>query len=67
MLLVNTPLQPPLAVAEANHVEKAAFTADCVWQAATVVFVGQVSSTGGTEATVNVAWQVVVVGAQVLV
>lgn len=30
LLLVNTPLQPPLAVAVANHVAKALFTAACV-------------------------------------
>jgi hypothetical protein len=66
LLFVKTPLQPPLALAVANHVAKAVFTAACVWQAAVVVFVGQVSTTGD-EATVNVAWQVVVSGAQLLV
>jgi hypothetical protein len=67
LLLVKPPLQPPLAVAVANQVAKAVFTAACVWQAAAVVFVGQVKTTGGAVGTVNVAWQVVVVGAQVLV
>ena len=47
LLLVKTPLQPPLAVAVANQVANAVFTAACVWQAATVVLVGQVSATGG--------------------
>jgi hypothetical protein len=67
LLFVNTPLQPPLADAEANQVAKAVFTAACVWHAAAVVLVGQVSTTVGGTATVNVAWQVVVVGAQSLV
>lgn len=47
MLLVKTPLQPPLPLAVANQVANAAFTAVCVWQAAVVVFTGQVSTTGG--------------------
>jgi hypothetical protein len=67
LLLVKTPLQPPLALTVANQVEKAIFTAACVWQAAAVVFVGQVKTTVGAAGTVNVAWQVVVSGAQVLV
>ena len=66
LLFVKTPLQPPLAVAVANQVAKAVFTAACVWQAVVVVFTGQVSTTG-EEATVKVAWQVVVNGAQLLV
>jgi hypothetical protein len=67
LLFVKTPLQPPLAEAVANQVAKAEFTAACVWQAAAVVFVGQVSTTVGGAATVKVAVQVVVVGAQELV
>ena len=67
LLFVKAPLQPPLALAVASQVAKAASTAACVWQAAAVVFVGQVSTTVGAAATVNVAWQVVVVGAQELV
>ena len=67
LLLVNAPLQPPLADAVANQVAKAVFTAACVWQAAAVVLVGQVSTTVGAAGTVKVAWQVVVVGAQSLV
>jgi hypothetical protein len=55
LLLVNTPLHPPVAVAVANHVAKAVFTDACVWQAAVVVFIGQVSTTVGAAATVNVA------------
>ena len=55
LLFVNTPLQPPVPLAVANQVEKAVFTAACVWQAAAVVFVGQVSTIGGTDETVKVA------------
>ena len=58
LLLVKTPLQPPLADAVANQVEKAELIAACDWQAAAVVFVGQVSTTVGAAATVNVAWKV---------
>jgi hypothetical protein len=67
LLFVKAPLQPPVPLAVASQVLKAAFTAAWVWQAATVVLVGQVSTTGGGAATVKVAWQVVVKGAQVLV
>ena len=67
LLLVSTPLQPPVLEAVANQVANAASTAACVWQAVTVVFTGQVNITGGGAVTVNVAWQVVVNGAQVLV
>ncbi len=66
LLLVKTPLHPPLAVALASHAANWAFTADCVWQAATVVLTGQLNTTGGGAATVKVAWQVVVKGAQLL-
>ena len=66
-LLVDTPLQPPLPEAVASQVAKAEFTAACVWQAAVVVLVGQVSTTVGAAGTVKVAWQVVVIGAQLLV
>ena len=67
LLLVNTPLQPPLADAVANQVENAALTDACVWQPATVVVVGQVRLTVGAAGTVKVAVQVVVVGSQSLV
>jgi hypothetical protein len=67
LLLVNAPPQPPLALAVANQVAKAALTAVCVWQAGVVVLTGQVSTTVGGAATVKLAWQVVVKGAQVLV
>ena len=67
MLLVKTPLQPPLPEAVANQVAKAVLTAACVWHAVVVVFTGQVSTMGGASKTVKVAWQVVVSGAQVLV
>jgi hypothetical protein len=55
LLFVKVPLQPPVPLAVANQVAKAAFTAACVWQAVVVVLVGQVSTTGGTEETVKVA------------
>ena len=67
LLLVSAPLQPPLALAVASQLAKAVFTAACVWQAVVVVLAGQVSTTVGAAGTVKVAWQVVVVGAQVLV
>lgn len=55
LLLVKTPLQPPVPLAVASQVLKAAFTAACVWQAAVVVFTGQVSTAGGVAETVKVA------------
>jgi hypothetical protein len=67
LLLVKTPLQPPVADADASHVAKDAFTAACDWQAVVVVLAGQFSTTFCGAATVKVAWQVVVSGAQVLV
>jgi hypothetical protein len=67
LLFVRTPLQPPLAEAVASQVAKAWSTCACVWQAAAVVLVGQVSTTVGAAATVKVAVQVVVNGAQLLV
>ena len=67
MLFDNAPLQPPVADAVANQVAKAVLIDACDWQAATAVFVGQVSTTVGAAGTVKVAWQVVVSGAQVLV
>ena len=57
LLLVKTPLQPPEAVAVASHVAKAASTADCVWQAAAVVFIGHVRVIEGGGETVKVAIQ----------
>ena len=67
LLLEKAPLQPPEALAVASQVAKAASTAACVWQEAAVVLVGQVSTTDGDAATVKVALQVVIRGAQVLV
>ena len=67
LLFVNTPLQPPLPDAVANHELKAEFTCACVKQAAVVVFTGHVNDTTGGAVTVNVAWQVVVNGAHMLV
>ena len=56
LLLVKTPLQPPLADAVANQLVKAAFTEPCVWQAATVVLVGQVNEGAGTTVMEPVAF-----------
>ena len=67
MLLVSTPLQPPLPVAVANHVANLALMAACVCPKASNWLVGQVSTTVGAAATEKVAIQVVVNGAQVLV
>jgi hypothetical protein len=53
LLLVSTPLHPPLAVAVANQVLNWVLMADCVCPAPMVVFVGQFSTTGG--GTVKVA------------
>lgn len=44
LLLVKTPLQAPEKLAVANHAANWALTAAWVWQAATVVLVGQVST-----------------------
>ena len=67
MLFVKIPLHPPLADAVANHALNAVFTCACVKQDAVLVFTGQVNVTVGGAGTVNVAWQVVVNGAHVLV
>jgi hypothetical protein len=61
------PLHPPVPDAVANHVLKAVFTCACVKQDDVVVFTGHVNDTVGGFGTVNVAWQVVVNGAQLLV
>jgi hypothetical protein len=55
LLLVKTPLQPPVALAEASQVANAELTAAWVRQAAVVVLEGQVSDTVGGAATVKVA------------
>jgi hypothetical protein len=55
LLLVKTPLHPPDADAVANHVAYAASTAACDWQAAVVIFTGQVNVTVGAAITVKVA------------
>lgn len=49
LLFDSIPSQPPLPIAVANQVEKALSTAVCVWQAATVVGVGQMRLTGRVE------------------
>jgi hypothetical protein len=66
LLLDNTTPHPPVVVAEASHAAYLASIAACVWQAASDWFVGAFK-TSGEFATVKVAWQVVVNGAQVLV
>jgi hypothetical protein len=55
LLFVKMPLQPPVPLAVANQVLNAALIAAWVWQAATVVLIGQVSTAGGVEETVKVA------------
>jgi hypothetical protein len=60
-------LQPPVPDAVANHALKAVFTCAWVKQAAVLVGTGHVNDIVGGEGTVNVAWQVEVNGAQVLV
>jgi hypothetical protein len=54
-LLEMAALQPPLKVAVANHAANLESMAACVWQAASVTLVGQVSVTAGAVVTVNVA------------
>jgi hypothetical protein len=61
-------LHPPLADAVANHALKALLTCACVKQADVLkLFGGHVNDITGGAGTVNVAWQVVVNGAHVLV
>jgi hypothetical protein len=69
LLFVSTPLQPPVTKALLlNHVLNAALTDACVWQALTMVVPTWILIFGvDGAATVNVAWQVVVNGAQELV
>lgn len=59
-LFERAALQPPLKVAEFNHVVYAASIAAWVWQAAWVLLEGQVSTTAGAAVTVNTAEQVLV-------
>ncbi len=56
--LVSVPLQPPLAFAAFSHAENCALIAACVWQEATVVLIGQLSTTVGAAGTVKVEVQV---------
>ena len=67
MLLLKFGLHPPLALTVASHVENAASIAACVRLAAVVKLVGQVNDTAEAAVTVNLAVQVEIVGAQVLV
>ena len=52
--VVSTPLQPPLAVVVVSHVANDASIAAWVWQAASVLSVAQVNTTGVAAVTVNV-------------
>ena len=65
--MVSAPLQPPVAVVVNSQAEKEASIAACVWHAASVLLVAQLNTTAGDAVTVNVAEQVVVVGAHELV
>jgi hypothetical protein len=58
VLLVRTPLHPPLAVVDAMNVAYAASTCACVWQAGTVTSVPQLNITAGASGTAKVAEQV---------
>jgi len=58
LLLVKTALHPPEKLAVANHAANWALTAAWVWQAATVVLVGQVSTGVVLTFQVNVRAQV---------
>ena len=66
LLLVKTALQPPVKLAVANQLAKAALTAACVWQAGVVVFTGIVRLAPCGTVQVNVLVQVLL-GPQVLV
>ena len=56
LLFVKTPLQPPVAETVANQVVKAVLIAAWDWQAATVVFVGQVTEGAGATVMEPVAF-----------
>lgn len=58
MLLLKTPLQPPVPLAVVSQVAKAALTCACVCPNATVWFVGQVSTGAVGAGIVNVEVQV---------
>ena len=58
LLLVKTPLQPPLADAVASQAANFTSIWDWVWQAASVTLAGQLSTKAGAAATVKVALQV---------
>lgn len=67
LLLVKTALQPPLKLVKPSHAAYFASICACVWQAASTVVAGQFNTITGASATVKVAEQVLVSGAQVLV
>ena len=56
LLFVKILLQPPLNEAVASQFVNAKLIAACVWQADTIVLVGQVKTTAGAAVTVNDAW-----------
>lgn len=58
LLFVKTALQPPVMETVASHAAYFASMEACVWQAASVVLIGQVRSTAGAAVTVNVRVQV---------
>ncbi len=58
LLFVTVVPQPPVAVAEANHAKYFTLICDCVWQAASVTFIGQLNTTGVAGVTVKVRVQV---------
>lgn len=66
-LLEMAALQPPVKLAEFNQVAYAASIADCVWQAACVLLVAQVSTTVGAVVTVKIAVHVLVSQVEVAV
>ena len=66
-LVVSTPPHPPDAVAVASQAVNLASIAAWVWQAASLALTGQVRATTAGLATVKLAEQVVINGAQVLV
>ena len=58
LLFVNIGLHPPVSETEASQLLNFVFMVACVWHSNSVVFEGQVKTTGGALVTVNVATQV---------
>jgi hypothetical protein len=67
LLLVSTPLHPPVKVVDASQLLYRVFTADWVRQEPTVMLVAQLMVTAGALVTVKVLVQVLRYGGQVLV